>query len=336
MNKINLKAGALAMSYISNEEKVRDMVRALEIRMRRQPHTNTPDGIKISAVNFEPQRYKNISDYISKMNDYVTPPANEGSVLVAFPELCGMTVMSLMPGFSSVLSDLHKLKNLSREDQQEAVLTVCETVQGFVGEIFLNTFSQLARSHRILISGGMFQVENDKIYNRQFLFSENGDVIGVQDKLLLSPTERIWGVSEGERLTPANSRIGKVALLNGSCLAHYEPFWLASRMGCRYAIAGASPFVVSPLKLARFRAQESKMCIIAPGLNNGKQFKLSYASPTAIYAPIAATGEENGIIIQGGDKTITERVNMALAYEQLDLYSDDKNIRFFQKIVKPQ
>ena len=79
MNKLNLKTSAFAMSYISNEEKVRDMVRALDIKMRRQPLSHDPNGIKVTAVCFKPQRCKNLGDYIEKMNRYVAEPAAQGA-----------------------------------------------------------------------------------------------------------------------------------------------------------------------------------------------------------------------------------------------------------------
>ena len=71
-----------------------------------------------------------------------------------------------------------------------------QTVQGFVGEVFLNTFSQLARSHRIIIAaGGLYQIENGRLTNRQYLFSDTGEVAAVQDKLYPERWERSMGVS---------------------------------------------------------------------------------------------------------------------------------------------
>lgn len=338
MNKLNLKTSAFAMSYLSNEEKVRDMVRALDIKMRRQPLSHDPNGIKLTAVCFEAKRYKNIGDYIESMNKYIAEPAAQGSALVAFPELNAMTVMSLMPRFSNIHADLMRLRKADDSEKREAFFTVCETVQGFVGEIFLNTFSQLARSHRMIIAaGGMYHVENGKIYNRQYLFSEEGDVIGMQDKLFLSHTEQLWGVTAGEKITPGNSRIGKIALLSGSELAHYEPFWIASRMGCRYVVSSASPFVKSRNNLARFRAQEQKLCLIIPGIKGGKEYGFSISSPAGIYMPRAACPEKGGIMAEtANDMQITERIDLAAAAEYFDMYSDDKNIRFFQKLISEE
>jgi len=334
MNKASLRASAFAMSYLSNEEKVRDMVRALDIGLRRQPHAKTPGGINVTAVCFEPQRCKTIDDYIDMMNDYIAPAAADGSALVAFPELCGMVVMSLMPRFSSILSDLQKLKKSSLEQKQDALFSVCETVQGFVSEIYLNVVSQLARSHRMIIAaGGIYQIEGGKLYNRQFLFSEEGDVIGMQDKLFLSRTERSLGVTPGTALTPGNSRIGKIALLSGPVMRHYEPFWVAAQSGCRYVVAGASPFPVKSMDLARFRAQEQGICVLSPGLVGGKDFGFSFSTPAGIYVPRDMCDDQSGILGENSEELVTARVDFARISDSFDLYSSDKNIRFFRKLI---
>lgn len=336
MYKMRLKASALAMSYISNEEKVRDMVRSLDIHLRRQPHPRAPEGIKVSAVRFEPKRYKNLGDYISQMNGYVAPCAASGSAIVAFPELVGMTVMSMMPTFSALYGDFLSLGKAPLEQRQAAFFTVCETVQGFVGEIFLNTFSQLARSHRIIIAaGGIYQIEDGKLYNRQFLFSENGDVAGVQNKLFLSPLERELGVTSGDRLTPGATDMGKIALLGGGSLPHYEPYWIAAATGCRYAVAGASPYVATDCKLARYRAQEQGICVIVPAFSGGKDYDMSLSSPAGIYSPRAATEDESGICAEEQTESlITAKIDLNRCAEHFDMYSADKNIRFFRALIK--
>ncbi|MBR7150072.1 MAG: hypothetical protein IKD01_03570, partial [Oscillospiraceae bacterium] len=271
----------------------------------------------------------------TKMNSYIAEPAAQGSALVAFPELCGMETMTLMPRFSNILSDLHRLKSADEEEKREAFFTVCETVQGFVSEIFLNVFSQLARSHRMIIAaGGIYQIENGKLYNRQFLFSEEGDVIGIQDKLFLSPAERMLGVTAGEKLVPGVSRIGKIALLGGEVAQHYEPFWIASRLRCRYAVTSASPFGSPDLELLRFRAQEQELCILAPGLVGGRELRLSFDSPAGIFVPRDLCDDQSGVLAGGCDRLITGKVDFVRCADSFDLYSADKNIRFFSNLVK--
>lgn len=336
MYKLRLKASAFAMSYLSNEEKVRAQVRSLHTHTEKPAPFIGAGGIKVSAVCFTPKLYKNIRDYITDMNDYVAAAAASGSQLVAFPELCGMAAMSVMPGFSTLYADLEKLKESGIEEQSDALFTVCETVQGFVGEIFHNTFSQLAKSHRIIIAaGGLYQLEDRQLYNRQFLFSETGEVAGMQDKLFLSPWERQAGVTAGVRVTPGDTHIGRVAMLDGLALKHYEPFWIAAASGCAFAIAGASPFTATDYTLTRYRAQEQGLCILSPGLGHSRHYGLLFSAPAGIYVPRAASRSRDGIAAEGVDQTVlTARVDLIRAASQFDLYSDDKNSRFFEHLLQ--
>lgn len=338
MFRLRLKASAFAMSYLSNEERVRSQVRSLRGATEKPAPFVGAGGIKAGAVHFTPKRYKNLNDYIAHMNDYVAAAASSGSQIVAFPELCGMAAVSVMPGFSALYADIKKLRLTETEEQVEAMQLFCETVQGFVGEIFHNTFSQLAQNHRIIIAaGGFYQMEDKTLYNRQFLFSETGEVVAIQDKLFLSKWEQKMGVSAGTHITPGDTRIGKVALLDGGCLSHYEPFWIAAASGCSIAISGASPFFDADLSLARFRAQEQGLCLLCPGLTGGQAFDMAWDSATGIYAPRAATRTRDGIAAETKTESIvTARVDLSRAAAQFDLYSYDSNPRLLAQLIKPQ
>lgn len=337
MYKIPLKASAFAMSYISNEEKVRTLARAVAPRSDNHAPFIGAGGIKVAAVRFDLRPYKGLHDFIYDINEYIDFACAAGSHLIAFPELSGMAALSIMPKYPMIASHLAKLKNASSEQHAAALYAVCESCQGFLSEIFHNTFSVLARNHRVIIAaGGLYQIENKKLYNRQFLFSDDGSVAGMQDKLLLSAAEKRLGVSAGEQLTPADTHIGRVALLSGSMLPHYEPFWLARAMDCSIAVAGASPFLISDSDLARFRAQEERLCIVSPSLCGGESLGLglSFSAPAAVYAPRSATRTRDGIASsEGENRCACARVDLERAKMQIDLYSDDRNARFMQHLV---
>lgn len=337
MYRIPLKASAFAMSYISSEEKVRTLARAVAPRTDHHAPFIGAGGIKVAAVRFNLRRYKSLHDFIYDINEYIEFACAAGSHLVAFPELCGMAALSIMPKYSLIASHLMRLKNAGDEQRAAALYTVCETSQGFLSEIFHNTFSVLARNHRVIIAaGGLYQIEDKKLYNRQFLFSEDGDVAGIQDKLMLSSAEKRLGVSAGESLTPADTNIGRVALLSGGMLPHYEPFWLSRAMDCSIAVAGASPFLISDSDLARFRAQEERLCIISPSICGGEDLGLglSFSAPAGVYAPRSATRTRDGISAgEDENRCACARVDLERAKMQIDLYSDDRNARFMQHLV---
>ena len=336
MYKFRLKASAFAMSYLSNEERVRELARQIAPYRGDKPAPFiSAGGLKVAAARPTVRRYPGPRAYVEDQNEPVARAAAAGCQLVAFPELGAMSAISLLPGFSALYADLTKLwASGSQSDRAEAFAELCATVQGFVGEVFLNTFSQLARSHRIIIAaGGLYQIENGRLTNRQYLFSDTGEVAAVQDKLYPERWERSMGVSAGEELTPGDTRIGRVALLTASCLPNYEPFFIASAAGCSVAVAGASPFGPSS-DLARYRAQESGLCLLSPGLRSRGDFGFEYHYPARISAPRAATRSRDGSAASPEDRPLlTARVDLERAASQFDLYSADRNPAFFRALI---
>jgi predicted amidohydrolase len=335
MFKSKVRAMAFVMSYLSSPERVREQVQRLDIRSDLPAPFVGAGGLKVSAVRFSPRRCKGIGDYVSQMNELVAQAVAAGSRFVAFPELCGMAAVTLLPRFPSLLSDLQKIHAHSPQEFPDALAAACEAVQGFVGEVFHNTFSPLAKGHRAIIAaGGVYQVEGGRLVNRQYLFSETGEVAGLQDKLFLSPLERRMGVAAGERLTPAETRLGRVALLTASAAPHYEPFLVASAMGCSIAVAGASPFGedCSPL---RFRAEENRLCIVSAGISGSGELGLAVDRAPAVFAPRVSTRTRDG---QFEAKTPTEvlsaRLDLTRAAAQFDLYSADRNPEFFHELLR--
>ena len=329
MLKAKLKASAFAMSYLSNAERARGAVTKLMVAPSKNLSFISPMGVKLCAVRLEAKPYRKLGDFAADMNRYVAEAVSAGAQLVAFPELTGMLAMTLMPGFSSVLGDL---RNLERdwENLSEAFRMTLEAVHGFVGEPYLNTFSQLAQAHRVVIAAGSaYTIESGRIHHRHYLFSENGELAGTQVKLFPSPAERRLGVTEGERLTPAETKLGRVALLGGWETAQFEPFYVAAAMGCPIAVAGASPAGGDP-PLARYRAQEARMAVICPGLSGGGAFGWDFQFEPAIYAPLAATRTRDGVVAAADVDTLTARVDLGKITGQFDIYSADKNFEFIK------
>ncbi len=324
------------MSYLSSEERVRELAR------QAAPHHNgkpapflSAGGLRTAAVCASFERLKNLNSYISAQNEILSRASQAGCQIVAFPELSAMPVASLMPGFPAIQAELRALWDSDdRQKRVESFYEFCATVQGFIGEIFLNTFSQLARGHRMIVAaGGLYQVENGVLTNRQYLFTDTGEVSAAQDKLYPDRWERSMGVSAGKKLSPGQTPLGRVALLSASCLSDYEPFFAAAAAGCTVATAGATPF--TPVSdLARYRAQESGLCLLCPGIQKGSAFAVAGSSPAMIAAPRAATRSRDGRAAGPSlQPLVTARVDLERAASQFDLYSADRNPAFFQALL---
>jgi predicted amidohydrolase len=331
-----LRSSVFAMSFLSSEERVRHEAAAVlnqSTKKSRSLPFVSPVATKLTAVRFEPRRFSKPRALISHWNTYLDEAEDAGSPMVAFPELTGLCALGLLPGANQVIAALQD--GLRDTDTlRDTALETVQTMQGFVGEFFLNAFSELARGHRMLLAaGGFYVVENGEILNRQYLFSENGEVLTHQDKLILSPLERAAGVRACPAITPADTRIGRVALLTASCAPHYEPFIAASALGCRVVTAGASPFG-EDTGLLRCRAQEQGLCVVSAGARGGQDFGLSLATDPVIYAPrTPMRSTRDGIAPAGKTRTVTARVDLSAEAPRFDRYTADRNDAFFAALL---
>ena len=327
-----LRSGVFAMSFLSNDERVRQEAKAV---LRGQAAQSlpfvTPAATKLTAVNFTPRRFSKIRDLIADFDSYLRAASAAASPFVAFPELTGLVTLGTLPRAKSALCALREELS-DPETGAQAAKEAVQLTQGCVGEIFLNLFSELARTRKLLIAaGGFYVLEGDCIRNRQYLFSETGEVLIHQDKLILSETERRLGVVPCGVLTPADTRIGKIALLTASCARHYEPFFACAALGCRIVAAGASPFG-EDASLLHCRAAEEALCVVSPGLLGGEDFSLSFSSPAEIHTPRAAPRprrEKTEI-----QKTLTSRTDLSAGGAALDHFASDRNTAFFSALLE--
>lgn len=330
-----LRSSIFAMSFMSNDDKVREEAREVlkkKGEMRDLPFV-TPAGTKLSAAKFIPRRRKKLRDAIADINEYVAEAAASGSPFIAFPELTGLSFLGVLPRAQKIVSALRE--DLSDPSARKQLgFELASQTQGCIGEIFFNTFSEIARGNRMLIAAGGFYVTEGRTFrNRQYLFSETGEVLIYQDKLILSPFESELGVMPGREITFADTRIGRMALLTASCAPHYEPFAASAALGCRMVVAGASPFG-EEISLLRCRAQEQGLCVVSPGLSGGEDFALSYDAEPVVYAPRTTLRTRDGIASFGkGERTVTARVDLSTT-ASLDHYSSDRNSAFFAKLLK--
>ncbi|MEG2144015.1 MAG: nitrilase-related carbon-nitrogen hydrolase [Oscillospiraceae bacterium] len=334
MLKMNLKTGSLAMSYLINEEKVRAITENCIFSPRREL-SFVPDGIKPACCNFKLREYENTEDFISDIARYVKIAAEEGAQLLVFPQLIGECALTFMPGFKKIKKELAAANAGGRDSSAEAFRSVVQTTQGFVGEIFLNAFSMLAKSYKmILAGGGSYTLSGDKIYNTIYCFDENGNVAGMQNKIFLSAKEKKWGVSKGTSLTPAETSLGEVALLFSESCRNYEPYYIARSLGCKLAIISASPFAPETGCLT-FRANETGLAIAVSGLScKNEGLGINVQESARIAVPLALTPDESGILKPGEGSVISARIDLTKLSHCFDVYTADMNLNFIKWLTE--
>ncbi len=324
-----LRASVFAMSFLTSDNHVRLQARSLfrDGFVRDLPFVDEV-STKLTAACFTPRGCRDLREAADMFDAPLREAEAQESPFVAFPELSGLALLGLLPRHEQVLSSLRA--GLSRgRDVAAAAREAVQISQGFLSEVFLNTLSVLARGHRMQIAaGGLYVWEDGELRNRQYLFSENGDLLGWQDKLILSPFEREMGVVPARRLTPIETRVGRVVMLPASCARHYEPFAAAAAMGCRIVTAGASPFGGDTAPLVH-RAREQSLVLVCPGLGKSDLFPSSREIPAEIFLPRRRVSAKPG---ETGGKSVTARVDLSGA-PAFDHYTADRSLSFFVNLL---
>ncbi len=139
--------------------------------------------VKIATAQYPITRQTTFKDWQIHTESWVRNATEQGAELLLFPEYGSMELVSL---FSDEI----------RKDIRRQVLEMNTLLEGFC-----KTFTDLAQKYQAIILAPSFPVfENNKIYNRVFVFSSKGQV-GYQDKFFMTRFENEeWGISSAPKL----------------------------------------------------------------------------------------------------------------------------------------
>ena len=154
-------------------------------------------GVTVLQVLFK--IYNNLEEYISDMNSYILDAVNRRAQIVVFPGFAG-----LLPISTSSMLRVHMPRLILPESNQtkaalraggakidvhalrDALVHLCD----YTFDAYFYTMSALAARHRVYImAGSTLCFENDELCHRAFLFSDEGEIAGYQDKISEGPLE---------------------------------------------------------------------------------------------------------------------------------------------------
>lgn len=188
-------------------------------------------------------------------------------------------------------------------------------------DAYLEILSRLAREYgTALIAGSLYlyDAETGTVRNRAYLFDQDGEVLGYQDKLNLSPDERTLA-APGTDLTAFQTRFGRVGVLIGRDAMYPELARLLAVQGAELlvgiAAAPGSAQAAAIRSAMALRAEENQVFAAASfllgpnhlGLDSGED----YFGQSALLAPISLTARGDGLLIQAG----TDRTEGLIAAE---------------------
>lgn len=276
----------------------------------RPPFSPGVGVIRVAAVQMCPRLLADARQFADHVYDLARSAVLQGAELVVFPDHVSLSLLTLVPGLSSLTE---------HASLEEALAAVGEAGEDGAGEgsvgiadvvtvatpafrrLYHATFSTLARRFGVHIAaGGTMLAERDgRVLSVSHLYGPNGRVLVQQAKTHLSALERRWGLGVGDDLRVVETPIGRVALTGSMESAHFEPYRLLDAAGADLALlSGAElgrPQAWRPMRGVWARAQEARLYGVQGALV-GEAFGLTFAGPAAIYAPLELTPARDGVL----------------------------------------
>jgi predicted amidohydrolase len=139
--------------------------------------------LKLATAQYPIKFHQNFESWQSYTESWVKSAYSQGANILLFPEYGSMELVSL-------------LEENVRNDIKKQVLEINK-----FRERFCDFFSRLAQLYQLIIVAPSFPVlENDKVYNRAYVFSEKG-FVGYQDKFFMTRFENEeWGISSAPKV----------------------------------------------------------------------------------------------------------------------------------------
>jgi len=191
----------------------------------------------------------------------------------------------------------------------------------FLLDLYFDVMGNLAREFSTAIVGGslyLYDAESESLRHRVYLFDADGQVLGYQDKLNLTPDE-LDLATPGTELKVLQSRQGRLGLLIGRDALYPELARLLAVQGADLIIGVAAIPGAAQARLIRsamaLRAEENQVYTTSTFLLGpnylGKEESEEYFGQSAIMAPLRLSERSNGVLVQAG----TNRTEGVIAAE---------------------
>ena len=151
--------------------------------------------VRIAAAQYPIERFATLGAYRDKLARWVTEAAGNGAELLVFPEYGAMEYAAASG--DAVAGDL-----------AASLAAVSDALREMDA-----AHAELARRHKvhILAASGPSARPGGRYVNAARLFTPSGRV-GVQEKMIMTPFERNWGISSGEALRVFETALGRIGV----------------------------------------------------------------------------------------------------------------------------
>jgi predicted amidohydrolase len=245
--------------------------------------------LKIAAAQYPIDRYDTLGAYKDKLARWVAEAAGTGAKLLVFPEYGAMEWAGSL--------------GAARAGDLQASL---EGVAAAMPEMDAE-HADLARVHgvHILAGSGPAKRGDGRFVNAARLFAPSGRV-GVQDKMIMTPFERDWGITPGGQLRVFETALGCIGV--AVCYDSEFPLLVRAQVeaGARLLLVPACTEFASGYHRVRTAAlaralENTCISVLSPLVGNAPWSPaVDYnVGAAGVYAPAERTYSDTGVLTEG-------------------------------------
>ena len=248
-----------------------------------------PERIKVAAAQYPVERLPDLAALMAKHMRWVAEAADSGADLVVFPEYAAMEIAGTCGG--AVAGDL--------QASLEAVARLRPAIDAH--------WAGLAHRHHmhILAPSGPTRRPDGSVANTAHLLTPAGR-IGVQEKIIMTPFERAWGITGGSRPQVFDTALGRIGIL--ICYDSEVPLQaqVLAEAGARLILIPACTERVSGFNRVRTaalaRALENTIAtVLAPVVGDAPWSPAvdRNCGAAGVYVPAEAGVSDTGVLAEG-------------------------------------
>ncbi len=321
------------------------------------------DHVLVACVQQRMDILASHEEFENQMRRFMRLAQAKAAQIVVFPELMGL--MLAPPLFSGVKLGFMKQASQGRQPGtgpvKRGVKRVAEAAADALGgyrgslvgllkkksdslwEVYADSLGRLAREFGAVVVGGSLYVrdpETEAVRERACVFDVDGQLVGWQDKLNLTPDDQELA-EPGTTLSAIDTRFGRLGLLSGWDALYPELARALAFQGAELLVGlAASPGVAQAQTIRSalaLRAEENQVFAVASFLLGpnliGRSNRDEYVGQSAVLAPISLTDRGSGVLAQVGTNRAEGLIAARLDYAALHRLWETSNFRPRQQMV---
>lgn len=289
------------------------------------------DDIVVACVQPSAAIYATRDEFENAVRRYLRHSHARAAHLVVFPELMGILLApSLIPRLKrGVIKRADRGRRPTAGFVTRRVGRVADATAGLLGgglrgsvmriltkhsadlsDAYFEVFGSLAREFGTSILAGSIYVQDEETgtpRQRSYLFGSEGEILGYQDKLHLTPAEAQFA-TPGSQLEVIDARLGQLGILIGRDVLYPELARLLALQGADVIVGIAASPGTAQANMIRsalaLRAEENQLFVAASfmlGPNYlGEDNPEDYYGQSGVLAPISLTEKGDGVLVQAG------------------------------------